>query len=63
MHVKKRRRGGIASGVKGEEEVADQLKPHKPAGGEPVQDEEMLVDPLTVQIESGDNSEDPPAGA
>ncbi len=61
MHVKRPRRG-IVPGTPGEEEALDQLKPHKPAGGEPVHDEEMFVDPLTVQINSGDNAEDPPAG-
>ncbi len=61
MHVKRPRRGTVSGGT-GEEEVADQLKPHKPAGGEPVQDEEMFVDPLTVQINSGDDAENPPSG-
>ncbi len=61
MHIIRRRRGG--SGEEGLEEVSDQLKPHKPPGAESVQDDEMFVDPLVVQINSGDEAEDPPSGA
>ena len=53
---------GTVSGAIGEEEVAEHLQPHKPAGGEPVQDEEMFDDPLTQQIHSGDDAENPPSG-
>jgi len=64
MHSKRPRRGGTISGEPGVEELADQLKPHKPPGAEPVQDEEMQVDPLVAHINAGDDPEkDPPAGA
>ena len=63
MHNRKPRRGGTISGDPGVEELADQLKPHKPPGAEPVQDEEMQVDPLVSHINSGDDAEDPPSGA
>lgn len=43
-----------------EDRADDHLKPTKPAGSEPVQDEEMFVDPLIRKINTGDGAEDPP---
>ena len=44
-----------------EDKGDDHLKPTKPAGTEPVQDEDMFLDPLMKEINSGDDAKDPPA--
>jgi hypothetical protein len=43
-----------------EDRSGDDSKLRNPAAGEPIQDEDMLVDPLIKQINSGDDAKDPP---
>jgi hypothetical protein len=61
MHVA--RTGPGRESVKNpEDEITEQSKPRKPVGGEPIHDEEMFVDTLTVLTNSGDEAKNTPSG-